>query len=92
MAMKLCTPAILLDGINKMRKTMDLAHTNPNLTLKDRHSLTTDQQNLIELLSAAEVMVSHMGVVAIPPEMEAARDRLAAAIRPVNIAPKKGRD
>ena len=53
------------------------------------HKLTTDAQNLAELLSAATVVVSQLEVTALPPEMANARDRLKKAIMPVNLIPIK---
>jgi hypothetical protein len=75
-----------------MKHTTRLARANPDLTLPEMHKLTTDQQNLNELVSAALVVVSHLDTVAVPPEMQEARDRLRRAIPPVSLAPKKGRN
>ena len=75
-----------------MRSTIFIARAHPDLSLSDAHKLTTDQQNLNELVSAALVVVSHLDTAAVPPEMQEARDRLRRAILPVSIAPKKGRN
>ena len=75
-----------------MKNTITIARAHPDLSLSDAHKLTTDQQNLNELVSAALVMVSQLDTVAIPPEMQESRDRLRRAIPPVSLAPKKGRN
>ena len=74
-----------------MKNTIRHARANPNLILSEMHQLTADQQNLNELVSAALVVVSHLDTVAVPPEMQEARDRLRKAIPPIDLAPKKGR-
>ena len=70
-----------------MKNTIHHARRNPNLDLPELHQLTTDQQNLIEFVSAAQVLVAQLDVVAIPEEMQEARDRLRKAIPPVDINP-----
>ena len=72
-----------------MKNTMTLASDTPTLKLGDMHKLTTDAQNLAELLSAATVVVSQLEVTALPPEIANARDRLKKAIMPVNLIPIK---
>ena len=70
-----------------MKNTITIARAHPDLSLSEAHKLTTDQQNLIELTCAAQVLVTQLDVVAIPEEMQEARDRLRKAIRPVDINP-----
>ena len=71
-----------------MKNTMDLANSNPNNKLADMHKLTSDWQDFGELMSAAKVVISQLDATYIPPEMTAAKDRLKAAVKKVDIAPK----
>jgi len=70
-----------------------LANRNPtgwqDALLHRDHKLTTDQQNLLELLSAAKVVVGHLDAVAVPTDMREAGDRLREAINLCDIAPRK---
>ena len=72
-----------------MKNTMTLASDTPALKLGDMHKLTTDAQNLAELLSTATVVVSQLEASAISPKMANACDRLKKAIMPVNLIPIK---
>ena len=70
-----------------MKNTITIARSHPDLSLSEAHKLTTDQQNLIELTCAAQVLVSQLDVVAIPEDLQESRDRLRKAVRPVDINP-----
>ena len=68
-----------------------MSNQDHDALLRRDHKITTDQQNLIELLSAAKIVVNQLNAVSIPDEMKAARDRLATSIQPCTIIPETER-